>query len=113
MSAVTDSGSEVKRGAGKEGITNLISLLAAMRQTDPDAIEREFEGSGYGDFKRAVADAVVEGLAPVRERYGQLRADEGELDRLLEAGAERARAVAAPIVAQAREAMGFGGRSPN
>jgi tryptophanyl-tRNA synthetase len=113
MSAVTDSGSEVKRGEGKEGITNLISLLAAMRQTDPDAIEREFEGSGYGDFKRAVADAVVEGLAPVRERYGQLRPDEGELDRLLEAGAERARAVAAPIVAQAREAMGFGGRSPN
>jgi tryptophanyl-tRNA synthetase len=108
MSAVTDSGSEVKRGEGKEGVANLINLLAAMRGSDPDAIEREFEGSGYGDFKKAVADAVVEGLAPVRERYAELRPDEAELDRMLSEGAQKAGAITEPIVAQAREAMGFG-----
>jgi tryptophanyl-tRNA synthetase len=113
MSAVTDSGSEVKRGEGKEGVGNLINLLAAMRGSDPDAVENEFEGSGYGDFKKAVADAVVEGLAPVRERYDELRPDEGELDRILDTGAEKAQAISGPIVALAREAMGFGGRGSN
>jgi tryptophanyl-tRNA synthetase len=108
MSAVTDSGSEVKRGEGKEGIANLIDLLAAITGNTPDAIEREFEGSGYGDFKRAVADAVVELLAPVRERYDELRPDEAELDRMLGQGAEKARAIAAPTLAEVREAMGFG-----
>jgi tryptophanyl-tRNA synthetase len=108
MSAVTDSGSEVARGEGKEGVSNLIEILAVIRGSDPEAIEREFDGSGYGDFKRAVADAAVELLAPVRERYGELRADEAELERILAAGAEKARAIAAPTVAEVRDAMGFG-----
>jgi tryptophanyl-tRNA synthetase len=108
MGAVTDSGSEVARGEGKEGIGNLIEILAVIRGTDPETIEREFEGSGYGDFKRAVADAAVELLAPLRERYSELRADEGELERILAAGAEKARAMAAPTVAEVRGAMGFG-----
>jgi len=76
MSAVTDSGSEVVRSPDKPGITNLIEVLAVVRGSDPAAIEAEFEDSGYGDFKRAVADGVVELLAPVRERYAELRADE-------------------------------------
>ena len=108
MSAVTDSGSEVARGPGKEGIGNLIEILAVVRGVERDAIEHEFEGSGYGDFKRAVADAVVELLAPVRERYVELRRDEGELERILAAGAEKARAIAAPTVAEVRDAMGIG-----
>ena len=108
MSAVTDSGSEVVRGAGKEGIGNLIEVLSVIREVEPEAIEREFEGSGYGDFKRAVADAVVEYLAPVRERYDQLRADEDELEAILAGGAEKARAMAAPTVAEVRDAMGVG-----
>ncbi len=75
-SAVTDSGSEVVRGADKPGVTNLIEILAVIRGVEPAAIEEEFSGGGYGDFKRAVADAVVAYLAPVRERYEALRADE-------------------------------------
>ena len=63
-SAVTDSGSEVKRGDGKEGIANLIEILAVASGATEEEIEREFEGSGYGDFKGAVADAVVDFLAP-------------------------------------------------
>jgi tryptophanyl-tRNA synthetase len=107
MSAVTDSGSEVARGEGKEGIANLIEILAVVRGVDPGEVEREFAGSGYGDFKKAVAEAVVEYLAPVRERYAELRPDEAEIDRILAAGAEKAHALAAPTLAEVRQAMGF------
>ena len=105
-SAVTDSGREVRRGEGKEGIENLIEILSVVRGTDADAIEAEFSGKGYGDFKGAVAEAVVEYLAPVRERYAELRADEAELERLLTLGAHKARAIAASTLADVRDAMG-------
>jgi tryptophanyl-tRNA synthetase len=107
-SAVTDSGKEIARSPEKAGITNLIDILAAVRALDHEAVEREFEGAGYGAFKQAVADAVVEYLAPVRDRYDELRADEGRLEEILEAGAEKARAIAAPILADVRGAMGVG-----
>ncbi len=107
-SAVTDSGSEVRRGEGKEGIANLIEILSVVRGVSMEEIESEFAGSGYGDFKGAVADDVVELLAPVRERYAELRADEAALEAALAAGAEKARAIAAPVLADAREAMGVG-----
>jgi tryptophanyl-tRNA synthetase len=107
-SSVTDSGSEVRRGPDKAGISNLIDILAAVRGVQPEAIEAEFAGSGYGAFKQAVADAVIEYLAPVRERYQELRADEAELERILEAGADKARAIAADTLADVRKAMGVG-----
>ncbi|MDQ3758756.1 MAG: tryptophan--tRNA ligase [Actinomycetota bacterium] len=107
-SAVTDSGSGVHRGPGKEGIANLIDILAAMRGSTPDAIESEFEGSGYGDFKGAVADAVMEYLAPTRERYAELRPDEQALERTLAEGADKAREIAAGTLADVRKAMGVG-----
>jgi len=110
-SAVTDSGSGVHRGEGKQGIANLIDILAAVRGTTPDAVEAEFEGSGYGDFKGAVADAVVSYLAPVRERYAELRPDEGELERVLSAGAGKAREIASGTLVDVREAMGVGAPS--
>jgi tryptophanyl-tRNA synthetase len=107
-SAVTDSGREIVRSPEKPGVTNLIDILAVARGSDQAAVESEFEGAGYGDFKKAVAEAVVEYLAPVRERYEQLRPDEAELDRVLALGAEKARAMAAPVVADVRKRMGFG-----
>ena len=107
-SAVTDSGSDVKRGDGKEGIANLIEILAVVRGTTEDEIEREFEGSGYGDFKGAVAEAVVDFLAPVRERYEELRPDEAALEDALGAGAEKARAIAAETMVEVRSAIGVG-----
>ena len=107
-SAVTDSGREIVRAPGKAGIANLIDILAVARGIDQAQVESEFEGSGYGDFKKAVAEAVVELLDPVRERYRELRADEAELERVLGIGAEKARAIAAPVVADVRERMGFG-----
>ncbi len=107
-SAVTDSGTEVRRGPGKEGIANLIEILAAVQGQAPEAIEAEFDGSGYGPFKQAVADAVVEYLGPVRERYQAIRGDEPELERLLAAGAEKARAISSQTLADVRDAMGVG-----
>jgi tryptophanyl-tRNA synthetase len=74
-SAVTDSGREVRRASDKAGITNLIDVLAVARGVEPAAIEAEFADAGYGDFKKAVAEGVVELLAPVRERYAELRPD--------------------------------------
>jgi tryptophanyl-tRNA synthetase len=107
--AVTDSGREVRRGGpgdGKEGIENLIEILCVARDIAPEAVEAEFEGVGYGDFKSAVGDAVVEFLAPVRERYTELRADPTELERVLAAGAVKAQALAGQVLADVREAMG-------
>jgi tryptophanyl-tRNA synthetase len=107
-SAVTDSGAEVARGPDKAGITNLIDILAAVQGSSPEEVEASFNGSGYGAFKQAVADAVVEYLTPVRERYHELRGDEGELERILETGADKARAIAADTMLDVREAMGVG-----
>jgi tryptophanyl-tRNA synthetase len=109
-SAVTDSGRDIVRAADKPGVTNLIEVLAAARGAGPAEIEREFEGAGYGDFKRAVADGVADLLAPVRERYAELRPDEAALEATLGAGAEKARAIAAGTVAEVRDRMGIGPR---
>jgi tryptophanyl-tRNA synthetase len=107
-SAVTDSGREVRRGEGKAGIANLIDILAVAHGIDQATIEREFEGAGYGDFKQAVAEAVIELLAPVRDRYAELRPDEAALEATLAEGAEKARAIAAGTVADVRDRMGIG-----
>ena len=107
-SAVTDSGREIVRSAEKPGIANLIDVLAVARDADPAEIEREFEGAGYGDFKQAVAEGVVDLLAPVRERYVELRLDEAALEAALAEGAERARAIASETVATVRDRMGIG-----
>jgi tryptophanyl-tRNA synthetase len=107
-SAVTDSGTEVVRAPDKPGISNLIDILAAVRGSAPEEVEASFNGSGYGAFKQAVADAVVEYLAPVRQRYQELRADEAGLERILLQGAEKARAIAADTMVDVRQAMGVG-----
>jgi tryptophanyl-tRNA synthetase len=106
--ALTDSGAEVRRGSDKAGIENLIEILSVVRDITPDQVESEFEGSGYGDFKSAVADAVVEYLDPVRERYAEVRPDEAGLEAALSAGAEKARAIASNTLADVRDAMGIG-----
>lgn len=106
-SAVTDSGREIVRAPDKAGVSNLIDILAAVRGVDQSEIEREFAVAGYGDFKTAVAEGVVELLAPVRERYAGLRPDEAALESALAAGAEKARGIAAATLADVRDRMGF------
>jgi tryptophanyl-tRNA synthetase len=106
--AVADSGREIVRREDKPGISNLIEIMSVARGIAPEEIEREFDGSGYGDFKTAVADSVIDWLAPVRERYDELRSDEAELEGILEAGADKARAIARGTLADVRDAMGVG-----
>jgi tryptophanyl-tRNA synthetase len=107
-SAVTDSGSEVRRASEKPGVSNLIEILAAVRGLDPAAIEAELSQARYGELKAAAAAAVIDYLAPVRERYEQLRADERALEAILASGAARAQAIAAPTLADVRARMGVG-----
>jgi tryptophanyl-tRNA synthetase len=106
-SAVTDSGRDVRRGDGKEGIANLIEIMSVASGRSPEQIEADYDGKGYGDFKSDVADAVVEMLRPVRERYLELRANEDELQTILRRGAEHARSVASATLAEMRRRMGF------
>jgi tryptophanyl-tRNA synthetase len=108
-SAVTDSGSEITRSPEKPGVSNLIEILAVARASTPEEVEAELaDARGYGDLKVAVAGAVVEYLAPVRERYESLRSDEQALEGVLADGAERAQAIAAETLADVRERMAVG-----
>jgi tryptophanyl-tRNA synthetase len=105
-SAVTDSGTEVRAADDKPGITNLLTIMSVASGTPVADLEREYGPTGYGRFKVACAEAVVEYLRPIRERYEELLADRAELTRLLEGGAARAEAVAAPKVREVKRAMG-------
>jgi tryptophanyl-tRNA synthetase len=108
-SAVTDSGREIERSPEKPGVSNLIEILAVARETTPERVEADMrEARGYGDLKLAVAEAVTAMLAPVRERYVQLRADEPALEAVLADGARRAREIAAGTLREVRERMGVG-----
>ena len=106
--AVTDSGSDIVRAPDKPGVTNLIDILAIARGTTPEAVEQEMASArGYGDLKVATAQAVVEMLGPVRERYAELRGDPARLTAILEQGAAKAQAIARENLALAKSRMGF------
>ena len=105
--AVTDSGREVRRADDKPGVSNLIDIMSVATGSTPEAIEAEYGDAGYGTFKVAVGEAVVALIEPIRTRYTELRADEGDLLRLLALGAEKARATSAPTLGRMYEAMGF------
>ena len=107
MSAVTDSAAEVRAGAAKPGVTNLLSIMSACTGRSVEVLEAEFAGKGYGDFKKAVADAVVATLDPVRVRYDELIKDRGELDRILKSGADQAQAAAFRTLSKVHRKVGF------
>jgi tryptophanyl-tRNA synthetase len=107
-SAVTDSGREVRYDPQeKPGVSNLLEIMSVATGEPIDALEQRFDSAGYGDFKEAVGEAVVELLGPIRERYEALRADERELQRLLAVGAEKARRTSEPTLQQMYDRMGF------
>jgi tryptophanyl-tRNA synthetase len=107
MRAVTDSGSEVRAGADKPGVTNLLDLMAAVTGATLEELESHFNGKGYGDFKKEVAEAVNGYLRPVRDRYAELAADPAAVGVALRKGSDRAREVAATTMADVRERVGF------
>ncbi|WP_437733826.1 tryptophan--tRNA ligase [Sorangium sp. So ce1335] len=113
--AVTDSGSEIVFAPEREdkaGVTNLISIQAAITGKDPHAIVEGYAGKQYGHLKVETAEIVVELLRPLRERHQALLQDKGELDRILAQGAERAAARAEPTLRRMYEAVGFLTRAP-
>jgi tryptophanyl-tRNA synthetase len=107
-SAVTDSGRDVVHDRdGKPGVSNLIEIMHVATGEPIEAIESRYDSQGYGGFKQDVGHAVIALLEPIRERYVELRADAGELQRLLAEGAEKAREESAPTLAAMYERMGF------
>ncbi|WP_442928931.1 tryptophan--tRNA ligase [Modestobacter sp. VKM Ac-2981] len=107
-SAVTDTGREVVADpVGKPGVTNLLAIHSALSGQSVAQLEEQFAGRGYGDLKKEVAEVVTDALAPVQQRTAELLADPAELERVLAAGAARAREVAAPTLATVYERVGF------
>ncbi len=106
-SAVTDSGSDVRRGEDKAGVTNLIDVMTVATGETAEAIEARYSAGGYGQFKNDVGEAVIALLEPIQTRYAELRSDPGELARLLALGAGKAREASAPTLAAMYERMGF------
>jgi tryptophanyl-tRNA synthetase len=108
MSAVTDSDGEIRHDPeGKPGVSGLLALQSAIEGVSISDLEARYQGAGYGDFKREVAERVVDLLAPLQARHAELAADPAEVERLLQRGAERAREIAVPQIATVRERIGF------
>ena len=107
MSAVTDSGSEVKYDPeNKPGISNLLTIYSAMKDISIEEAEKIFEGSRYGDFKKAVADAVLEELEPFQARYREILANKS-YEQVLKEGAEKASAIANKTLKRVQKAVGL------
>ncbi len=105
--AVTDSEAVVKRGEGKEGIENLMSIYGAVTKKSFDEIEADFEGKGYGDFKNAVAEAVAAELEPIQAKYYDLMKNKDYLESVFKSGAERANYVAEKTIRKVYKKVGF------
>ncbi len=106
-SAVTDSGREVKAAEDKPALTNLLTIFSLTEGTPVAELEERFSSDGYGAFKAALVDAVVERLSPIRERYEALVADPAEMEAILRRGAERAAAEAETTMKVVRERTGL------
>jgi tryptophanyl-tRNA synthetase len=105
--AVTDSGREVAHAPDKPGVSNLIEIMTVATGESIAEIVGRYDGQGYGAFKEDVAESVVALLAPIQERYREIREDPGELRRILALGADKARAASAPTLEAMYERMGF------
>ena len=105
--AVTDSEACVRYADGKEGINNLMTIYSACTGLSYSQIENDFAGKGYGDFKPAVAEAVIETLHPVRERYEQLIKEKDYLSEVAAKGAERAEHIARKTYLKAMKKVGY------
>jgi len=105
--ATTDSSREIRFDPSRPGIYNLLTIYRLLSGEEPATIEARYEGKGYGELKRDLAELVVEKLAPIRERYTELMADPDQLDALMARGADRARAIADPVLARVKRAVGL------
>ncbi|MBN1963905.1 MAG: tryptophan--tRNA ligase [Anaerolineae bacterium] len=110
MRAVTDSGRDIRFSDDPEkaGVNNLLQIYEVLTGADSrQAVEAHFEGKGYGDLKREVAEVVLEAIAPIRARYNEIAEESGYLDDVLARGAERAAAFAEKTLRTVKERVGF------
>jgi tryptophanyl-tRNA synthetase len=105
--AVTDSGKEIHMHSDKPGVSNLLTILAAVAGKTIEQLEQEYAGQGYAKFKIDVAEALVAFLAPMQKHYHDIRGDSIALDKILHEGAEKASALAQPTLDKVRDAVGF------
>lgn len=105
--AVTDSDNKICVAEGKEGINNLIAIYSAVTGRTAEQITNEFEGKGYGDFKRMVGESVCEELRPIRERYNELISDKKQLEDIYREGAEKADYIARRTLSKVMRKIGF------
>ena len=91
----------------KAGINNLMTIYSAVTGLDFEKIEKEFDGKGYGDFKVAVAEAVIEELRPIRERFDELMSDKAQLEAMYKDGAEKASYLARKTLSKVKRKVGF------
>ncbi len=108
MKATTDSLRDVLFDESRPGIFNLLTIYQTFTGEDKKVIESRFEGKGYGDFKKALAEVVIEGLRPLQQRYEELTATPGHIDSILAAGAEKARPLAEKMLAEVKNKVGLG-----
>lgn len=105
--AVTDSEARVYYGEGKDGVNNLMGIYSCVTGKTYEEIEAEFEGKGYGDFKVAVAEAVIEHLRPIQERFGQFISDKAYLEKCYTEGAQKALAISNRTLSKVMKKIGF------
>lgn len=108
MRAATDSGQDTTFDTSSPGVLNLLTLFEVLSGESRQQIEARFVGKGYGHLKRTVADQVIVALEPIRTRYAELMADQGQLEAMLENGAQRALPVAEQTIQQVRKLTGLG-----
>ena len=106
-SAVTDSEAKVRYADGKDGINNLMGIYSCCTGKTFDEIEKDFDGKGYGDFKGAVAEAVVEELRPFKSEFNRLMSDKAYLTKCAEIGAQRAGRLAQRTLSKAMKKTGL------
>jgi len=107
MRATTDSLNSIRFNPEQPGIYNLLTIYQALTGEDEATIEAQFEGSGYGDLKKAVAEAVIETLKPIQDRYHEMAADPGYIEQVLKEGADKLRPIAEHRLHVAQERLGL------
>lgn len=108
MKAVTDSGDEIKSGKEKPAMTNLLNIFSEVSGRNIEEIEKDYEGKGYGDFKKDLADALVEYLTPIQKKYDEIISDKENLRKILKTGSEKIAPTAQKTLGDIKKAIGLG-----
>lgn len=108
ISAVTDTGDKIIAGPDKPGITNLLTIYSVLSDKPIKELEAEYQGKGYGEFKKDLAEVVVQFLKPIQEKYHQISQDSDYLDQVLQSGLEKAKPISERTLKKVHQTMGLG-----